>query len=152
VDRRDASRKKCQEMGISADEMPGCIFDNGFLNLTPSPTPIAYNPTRGSSLKKLDKTAINNNFGTFDENLNSSTPLPLAEPKTRGESKDPINKEPQPKSIGNRSNENQILNNGIEIKTPKAVNPSNNSNSLPNKTTPVQKPNLNGGGVKVKKG
>jgi hypothetical protein len=154
-DRREASRRKCQEMGISADEMPGCIFDSGFLDLTPSPTPIAYNPTPGSTLKKLDKIAINNNFGTFDENLNSSTPLPLSEPKTRGESKDPINKELQPKSAGNRSNDNPVINNGIESKTPKVVNPSNNSNSLPNKTTPttpVRKPNLNGGGVKIKKG
>jgi hypothetical protein len=155
ADRRNTSRRKCEEMGVTAEELPGCIFDNGFLDLKPSPVPLTTNPTRGVTLRKIEKTAINNNFGSFDQNINTNNPLPLAEPKTRGESKDPIIKEPQPKSVGNRSNDTPVLNNGVEIKSPKVVNPSNNSNSLPNKTTPntpVQKPNLNGGGIKVKKG
>jgi hypothetical protein len=155
TDRRNASRKKCEDMGISADEMPGCIFDNGFLNLNPSPIPETNNPTRGTVLKSINKPALNNNFATFDENINSTNPLPIVEPIKSKEYNQPIIKDEEPKSIENRPREFIAPNNSFEIKSPKLNKTPNNSISTPNKPSPnepVQKPSLNGGSIKTKKG
>jgi len=154
-DRREASKRRCEEMGISAVEMSGCIFDNGFLDLKPSPVPVANNPTRGATLMKVDKTAIHNNFVTFDQNINSQNPLPLAEPTTKGESKQPITKEMESSPSKERSQETISPNNSIEINSPKIFNNPKSPASIPNKTSPnvpAQKPNQKGEGVKVKKG
>jgi hypothetical protein len=155
TDRRNASRKKCEDMGISADEMPGCIFDNGFLNLNPSPIPETNNPTRGTVLKSINKPALNNNFATFDENINSTNPLPIVEPIKSKEYNQPIIKDEEPKSIENRPREYIAPNYSFEIKSPKLNKTPNNSISTPNKPSPnepVQKPSLNGGSIKTKKG
>jgi hypothetical protein len=150
TDRRDQARKRCQELGVAADEMSGCIYDNGFLNINPNPVPIIQNPTRGVTLKKLDKAAMNNNFGTYYENLNlNPTPLPIGTNNNNLE-KDPINKQPDLKTDEEKPNTIFSPKINQEIKSPKIESPSNKPNQ--NVNGPVQKPNLNGGGVKVKKG
>jgi hypothetical protein len=155
TDRRDQARKRCQELGVAADEMSGCIYDNGFLNINPNPVPIIQNPTRGVTLKKLDKAAMNNNFGTYYENLNlNPTPLPIGTNNNNLE-KDPINKQPDFKTDEEKPNTIFSPKINQEIKSPKIESPSNKPNqniNTPNQNGPVQKPNLNGGGVKVKKG
>jgi hypothetical protein len=155
TDRRDQARKRCQELGVAADEMSGCIYDNGFLNINPNPVPIIQNSTRGVTLKKLDKAAMNNNFGTYYENLNlNPTPLPIGTNNNNLE-KDPINKQPDLKTDEEKPNTIFSPKINQEIKSPKIESPSNKPNqniNTPNQNGPVQKPNLNGGGVKVKKG
>jgi hypothetical protein len=144
-DRREASRRRCQEMGISENEMPGCIFDNGFLNLNPSPVPAANNPTRDINLVRLNKPIINNNLGVFSNNGNNSNPLPIAEPNSKEIDKVPVGKE---------SKENNIPTNTFEIKTPKNNPPAKNPEPIktPSPKSPAKSPSIKGGSMPIKKG
>jgi hypothetical protein len=144
-DRREASRRRCQEMGISENEMPGCIYDNGFLNLNPSPVPIANNPARDINLVRLNKPIINNNLGVFSNNGNNSNPLPIAEPNSMEIDKVPVGKE---------SKENNIPTNTFEIKTPKNNPPPKNPEPIktPSPTPPAKSPSIKGGSMTIKKG
>jgi len=65
---REQARQRCAQMGVPADEMGGCIFDQGFLNIAPNvpPTPNVPNPT-GTVLNKVERPALNNNAHTFAE-------------------------------------------------------------------------------------
>jgi hypothetical protein len=55
-------------MGVPSDEMGGCIFDQGYLNIPPNvpPTPNIPSPTT-SVLNKVERPALNNNAHTFSE-------------------------------------------------------------------------------------
>lgn len=141
-DRREASRRRCQEMGVSNDEMPGCIFDNGFLDLTPSPVPVANNPTRDINLIQLKKPIINNNSGIFNT---ESNPLPIAKPNSI---------EPNNVPIGKESKDNNIPTNTLEIKPPKNNPSPKNPDPVktPSPTPPVKSPSIKGGGTTIKKG
>ena len=50
-DQRDRARRNCERNGVSAIDMNGCIYDQGFVNIPPSPRPeivdrtVAYNVT-----------------------------------------------------------------------------------------------------------
>ncbi|MES2556382.1 MAG: VWD domain-containing protein [Bacteroidota bacterium] len=50
-DDRDRARRNCERNGVSAIDMNGCIYDQGFVNIPPSPRPeivdrtVAYNVT-----------------------------------------------------------------------------------------------------------
>jgi hypothetical protein len=151
TDRRDASRRRCQEMGITADEMPGCIFDNGFLNMNPNPVPVANNPTTGATLMKINKPSVNNNLGSFNDNNNNPNPLPIAAPNSK-EDILPASKDTDSKSFGKGSTEHISPASNFEIKSPKNNPPP--KNTLPNKTpnAPIKSPGVSGGGIKVKKG
>jgi hypothetical protein len=65
---REQARQRCAQMGVPADEMGGCIFDQGYLNIAPNvpPTPNVPNPT-GTVLNKVERPALNNNAHTFAE-------------------------------------------------------------------------------------
>lgn len=149
-DRREASRTRCEEMGISANEMSGCIFDNGFLNINPSPVPVANNPTNGATLTKLQKPIIHNNLGTFTNNGNNSNPLPIAEPNSSEPTKTPDGKEI--KTNDKETNENVIPINNFEIKAPKNNPTEKKPAPAKNPNNPVKKPNINGSGITIKKG
>ena len=144
-DRRETSRRRCQEMGISENEMPGCIFDNGFLNLNPSPVPVANNPARDINLVRLNKPIINNNLGVFSNNGNNSNPLPIAEPNSMEIDKVPVGKE---------SKENNNPTNTFEIKTPKNNPPPKNPEPIktPSPAPPAKSPSIKGGSMTIKKG
>lgn len=65
---REQARQRCAQMGVPADEMGGCIFDQVYLNIAPNvpPTPNVPNPT-GTVLNKVERPALNNNTHTFAE-------------------------------------------------------------------------------------
>ena len=50
-DQRDRARRNCERNGVTAIDMNGCIYDQGFVNIPPSPRPeivdrtVAYNVT-----------------------------------------------------------------------------------------------------------
>ncbi len=148
-DRRDASRRRCEQMGIQVDEMPGCIFDNGFLDINPSPVPVVSNPARGAKLIELKNPIINNNSGIFNGNSN---PLPIAEPNSNEVNKMPVGKEVDSKTNGKGSNENVSPNNNFEIKSPKNNLPQKNPGTIKTPSSPSKTPSINNGGIKVKKG
>jgi hypothetical protein len=65
---REQARQRCLQMGVPSDEMGGCIFDQGYLNIPPNvpPTPNVPAPTT-TVLNKLERPALNNNAHTFAE-------------------------------------------------------------------------------------
>ncbi len=161
-DKQANARKKCQEMGVSADEMQGCIFDNGFLNLNPNPIPRPINPTHGITMTKLDRPIINNNAKSFYENLNLSSPnngaVPLAKPDNGVNIIKPIEEKPMHINNNLEENSNPIEHpkGKFEISKPKTDLKVNQTSpapkpSNPAPSNPIQKPNL-GGGLKVIKG
>lgn len=157
--KQEAARKKCEGMGISPEEMRGCIFDQGFLNINPNPIPSPNIPTRDISLTKLDRPIINNNIRTYHENaqiINSGEVTPIKNPSNinnpeqhleeRSNNKpiDKVNSSiDQPKS--SFENSKPKLNENIKPSAPV----SKPSNSIP--SNPVQKSNI-GSGIKVIKG
>ncbi|MEN9743865.1 MAG: hypothetical protein RLZZ65_1670 [Bacteroidota bacterium] len=74
---REAARQRCLQMGVPADEMGGCIFDQGYLNIAPNVPPTPNIPTPGSTvLHKVPRPALNNNEHTFSEGKYPSNPKP----------------------------------------------------------------------------
>jgi hypothetical protein len=65
---RENARQRCLQMGVPADEMGGCIFDQGYLNIAPNVPPTPNVPTPGSTvLNKVPRPALNNNNHSFSE-------------------------------------------------------------------------------------
>ncbi|MEY3099931.1 MAG: hypothetical protein RIS63_830, partial [Bacteroidota bacterium] len=65
---REQARQRCLQMGVPSDELGGCIFDQGYLNIPPNvpPTPNIPPPTT-TVLNKIERPALNNNAHTFSE-------------------------------------------------------------------------------------
>jgi hypothetical protein len=61
MDRRNRARRHCESNGIAAADMEGCIYDNAFLGLPPSPRQPLVNPTEGMELKPVKEGILNTN-------------------------------------------------------------------------------------------
>lgn len=142
---RDNARSKCQSMGISADEMGGCIFDQGYLNIAPNqvPTPSRPNP-RETVLGTINRPALHTNELIFPEqNLapaTGNTPLPMEPQKPN------MNREENP-SISRPNSEPNRFNSTPEtpvsrpsITNPVQVNPVRPSVTVPAPSKPIQTP------------
>lgn len=65
---RENARQRCLQMGVPADEMGGCIFDQGYLNIAPNVPPTPNIPSPGTTiLHKVPRPALNNNDHSFSE-------------------------------------------------------------------------------------
>ena len=60
-DRQNSARRNCEEQGVSAEEMRGCIYDNAYLEIPPSPRPVINDPTTGAVLGRVEKPIRNVN-------------------------------------------------------------------------------------------
>lgn len=60
-DQRETARRNCEQAGVSADEMGGCIFDQAYISLPPSPRPVIKDPTVDYKPKPLDREVPNVN-------------------------------------------------------------------------------------------
>ena len=60
-DRRDAARRNCETRGVTGDEMRGCIYDQAYLDIPPSPRPTVVDPTIGYKPPRVDKPIRNVN-------------------------------------------------------------------------------------------
>lgn len=92
---RDRARQRCEQSGISALDMNGCIYDNAFLNIEPVKEtrvndPVADTPT----LRNLDREVINRNPDL--------TPTPIVNP-------DPITRDATNTKIGQEVKEESDL-------------------------------------------
>jgi hypothetical protein len=79
---RDDARARCQAMGIPADEMGGCIFDQGYLNIPPNQVPLPSRPNpKETVLGTINRPALHTNQLVFpEENLapvGGNAPLPM---------------------------------------------------------------------------
>jgi hypothetical protein len=144
---RDNARARCQAMGIPADEMGGCIFDQGYLNIPPNqvPLPSKPNPTE-TVLGTINRPALHTNQLVFpEENLapvGGNVPLPMQE-------KNPtMNREESNHSIEKPGRENETRPSGFNSRpeapvnkpthTPVPVNPVRPANTAP--TSPSKPP------------
>jgi hypothetical protein len=109
-DRQTAARKTCEENGIRGDELKGCIFDQAYLELPPTPKPIVRDLTSGIQMPRLDK-PVNNvngsnitptNFRPVNQVGNGADPLPIQQNPNNGELK-PINQELKEGRIDNQN-------------------------------------------------
>lgn len=60
-DRRDRARRHCEDNGIRGEQLEGCIFDNAYLNLPPTPRHVVDDPSRGIELTPLRSPIVNTN-------------------------------------------------------------------------------------------
>lgn len=163
--RQSNARRRCEQMGVTADEMRGCIFDNGFLDITPNPIPTPTNPVRGRLLHDIKKPALNTNERTFGEGgLLGSTPREanpdgtikdfnpqIREPEkpTKGNDFEPVNKgENGKEGVLNENNsapeKKPEINTDFQREKPSSTTPVQNEkpviNSRPVFSSPVNKP------------
>jgi hypothetical protein len=65
---RENARQRCLQMGVPADELGGCIYDQGYLNIAPNVPPTPNIPSPGTTvLNKVPRPALNNNEHSFGE-------------------------------------------------------------------------------------
>lgn len=60
-DRREEARRRCREQGLTGRELNACIFDQGFLDIPPTPRPVIKDPSKGVVLGRVDKPVPNVN-------------------------------------------------------------------------------------------
>jgi hypothetical protein len=72
---RDAARRDCENNGVSSNELEGCIFDRGHINLPPNPRPTIPDPTRGVVLPDITHSGAIRNVNPVQPTVNS-TPKP----------------------------------------------------------------------------
>ena len=60
-DQRDRVSKQCRDMGFTGRELNACIFDQGFLDIPPSPKPVITDRTKNVVLSPVDKPEPNVN-------------------------------------------------------------------------------------------
>ncbi len=65
---RVKAQRVCEEQGVRGDELKGCIYDNAYLNIPPSPRPDFEDNTKGVVLRDVPK-VIEKDQHTF-ENVN----------------------------------------------------------------------------------
>jgi hypothetical protein len=63
-DQRDRARRNCERNGVSAIDMNGCIYDQGFVNIPPSPRPVIVDNTRDFNHTPITKPIPNVNPGS----------------------------------------------------------------------------------------
>ncbi len=144
---QENARARCQAMGIPADEMGGCIFDQGYLNIPPNqvPLPSKPNPTE-TVLGTINRPALHTNQLVFpEENLapvGGNAPLPMQE-------KNPtMNREELNPSVEKPERENETRPSGFNSRpetpvskpshTPVPMNPVRPANPAP--TSPSKPP------------
>lgn len=151
---RDRARQRCEQTGISARDMNGCIFDNGFLNLEPVKEPRVNDPVAATpTLRKIDREVINRNPpkpvtpiipSSIDKGSatvgsdtkspsNGNNPTPVANPRDeeikKAEDLDNT-KTPSTVTPTTRTNTTPI------DKTPSTVTPTTRTNTTPTDKTP----------------
>jgi hypothetical protein len=60
-DRREAARINCEQAGVPAAEMGGCIFDQAYISLPPNPRPVIKDPTENFKPAPLERAIRNVN-------------------------------------------------------------------------------------------
>jgi hypothetical protein len=149
-DQRENARRNCEERGVLAADMRGCIFDQGFLNITPNPIPSNPDFTSGVDVKPILRPALNNNQHEFSEGKTpAGNALPIRPDNSNNSGKndkESIDRE-IPKEIDKNPRENST-NKPIITREPKVSAPKPNvSNPAPRNPTapkPSSSPNIRG--------
>lgn len=165
-DRQTAARAKCEENGIRGDELKGCIFDQAYLEIPPSPKPVVRDLTNGLQMSKLERPVNNVNganitpttYVSRGQGVDDTNPQPIQQNPNNVEKKPtsqdlkgvPVSEENSSKPVGNEVKQKPIefemkptstkpTNSkpvGIEVK-PSNTKPSG-SGTTPTNSTPVK--------------
>jgi hypothetical protein len=136
---REQARQRCLQMGVPSDELGGCIFDQGYLNIPPNipPTPNIPAPTT-TVLNKVERPALNNNAHAFSEGkYPSNRPQTIGKPNTTGEKPNAESKEnsdSKPSGTNSPSIDRGRANETVMPREPKPSSPVISKPSSP--TTP----------------
>lgn len=79
TDRREQASRICRERGLTGRELNACIFDQGFLNIPPSPRPVIKDPSKGVVLGRVDRPEPNVNPRETKE-INRPVPTDRVDP------------------------------------------------------------------------
>lgn len=60
-DRRTAAQNACVRAGLTGDELNACIFDQGYLDIPPTPRPVIQDRTTNARLKPVERETPNVN-------------------------------------------------------------------------------------------
>jgi hypothetical protein len=88
------ARRNCEDRGILASDLRGCIFDQGFLNIEPNRIPSNPDFTQGIDLKPVHKPALHtNNFQFSDGKTPTGNNVPIRPGKDGENGESDLNKE-----------------------------------------------------------
>jgi hypothetical protein len=88
------ARRNCEDRGILSNDLRGCIYDQGFLNIEPNRIPSNPDFTQGIELKPVLKPALHtNNFQFSDGKMPTGNNAPLRPGKDDVKGDSPLNKE-----------------------------------------------------------
>lgn len=132
------ARRRCEDRGILASDMRGCIYDQGFLNLEPNRIPSNPDFTQGIELKPVLKPALHtNNFQFSDGKTPTGNNVPIRPGKEDIKGEPELNKEIKTELPSNANSSSEkperepVKGNSIPINVlPK------NKNSSPKVSTP----------------
>jgi hypothetical protein len=150
-DRQTAARKKCEDQGVRGSELKGCIFDQAYLEIPPSPRPTISDRTEGVVLGRLDNpvTPSNPKPGVKEVSKDKTDVKPTQQAITKPTDKEDVKKETFPNKVNSTvfPKETKPTNSGTTVKptnstskpTGTATKPAGTS-TTPTKTTPSVKP------------
>ena len=141
------ARRNCEDRGILASDMRGCIYDQGFLNIAPNPVPSNPDFTQNVSFKPIVRPALNTNQHEFAEGKTpTGNALPIQQGPGSTDSGKGIGEKEMPKEINKEPIEKPERSNSIfqnERERPQA-NPSysepSRSNNKPTYSAPKNPP------------
>lgn len=103
---RNNARRKCEQQGVSREDMNGCIFDVGHANIEPTPRPVITDRTIGRRVDPVDGRTPNVNKPEMEGKAKApavgvvqpvnNEPLPIGKKgsDTKNPAVDPISKKP----------------------------------------------------------
>lgn len=152
---RDRARQRCLQMGVPSDEMGGCIFDQGYLNIAPNlpPVPNIPNPTV-TVLNKVERPALNNNAHSFAEGKypsnrpetldkpGSNSEKPNSTDKTNSVAKPVQSRESSSPKPGSTINSRPSTPSNSKPYTPATPKPAAPKPAAPRISTPTPKPSM----------
>jgi hypothetical protein len=84
-DQQQTARRTCEEQGVRGDDIKGCMFDQAYLSLPPSPRPVIKDQVEGLSFSKVDlpRPNVNPDRPNYDPLGNKKdAPKPETTPQT----------------------------------------------------------------------
>lgn len=60
-DRRSRAERACRQMGLTGRDLEACIFDQGYLEIPPTPRPVIKDPSRDIQLGRVEREVPNVN-------------------------------------------------------------------------------------------
>jgi hypothetical protein len=152
-DQISTAKRNCENDGVRENEIRGCIYDNAFLNIPPSPRPVFKDQTDGVIVKKIQKEDIVRNVNKPYDPTQNKKEQPI---ETIHSDKKPISEKPEIKEVLKNSEpqpqplpQPQVKQKIESTTQPKTSNPSE-IKSIPSKInstifedkkpTPIKKP------------